>query len=503
MTDLREITDNKSNNVTKLHYCFLPSALKEHLESYCQLPGASLPLSLLIESIASIRDRSIVEAIKVERGKIILPPATDKAIAQGIEAMERTIHEMARRGDKGVAVRRMSASSGLAIEQYSIRSSQDETFSAGVATSKKDDCELVIDPELRQVIPIDNSSTEALKQDIKVRGIQTPIRYWVDNGKKIIIDGCRRYEIALELGIDYPQREEFYSSRLGAIDARIEAHLNLRNLSTNAINYLIGARYVFALSTNSEKKNTASALGKLYGKTDTSIRNHGNFYRAIEYICNNLNQETQGKFKSKLFAHEIKFTLEELKLVHYLDTRAIVRYVNCALAIGRIPKVPKLEVGTTVKLKPAIGNRELDNYVEQLAMYAGLSEAGKPLVEVEGEYFVVDIDEIEDYQQWIERTEQLAPPCNTYSKISKENNRLYKPEAETLKACDDLEDRDSDRRHSNVRMFSKHPIPEVTSNTSAVHSLEELIDRLSELLAINAFTATQLDRLKKVVLSNS
>ena len=375
MTVVRENTDKNFKDLTKLQSTIaeLNPGLDRFLQSKLERsPESATPVDLIRNLVLSIGDLETIREIEVKNGKIVFAKesAISPDIVSQIRAMERNISEYGQ----------IARSKAVVLGS-----------------------ELVIDPVIQKWIP-KTTSYEALKADIAANGVRDAIRYWVVDGQKIIIDGCDRYSICLELGIEkYPTKEEYYPDREAAINARIDAHLVGRNLTTNAINYLIGARYVRELGNSQGKVNVAVILSELYGKTDTTIRNYGNFFRAVEYICNSLSTVLAEEFKEQLFAGVIKYTLDNIRQVHKLEPKSIENLIGVALSNKEIPLLSKLELGTEVKLTPKPGNRSLDSHVEKSAKYIGLSALGKPMVEVAGDLLVVDVQEMEDRGQWSEK----------------------------------------------------------------------------------------------------
>ena len=91
-----------------------------------------------------------------------------------------------------------------------------------------------IDGAFRALLPpMSTDMRDALKDSIAEKGVTDPVTVWTERG--IILDGCYRYEIALELGIraeDIPVREMSFPDESAAKLYRIEHNLVRRQLNT-------------------------------------------------------------------------------------------------------------------------------------------------------------------------------------------------------------------------------------------------------------------------------
>lgn len=91
-----------------------------------------------------------------------------------------------------------------------------------------------IDEEFRALMPpMSKDMRDALKESIAEKGVTDPVTVWSERG--IILDGCYRFELALELGIrveDIPVKEMSFPDDSAAKLYRIEHNLVRRQLNT-------------------------------------------------------------------------------------------------------------------------------------------------------------------------------------------------------------------------------------------------------------------------------
>ena len=102
------------------------------------------------------------------------------------------------------------------------------------------DRELVIDKEFQTLIrPLQRKEYKQLEANLLSEGCLDPIIVW----KGIIVDGHNRYSICRKHHIPYEIKEKHFDSREEAIVWICAHQLGRRNLSEEAMKYLIGVQY--------------------------------------------------------------------------------------------------------------------------------------------------------------------------------------------------------------------------------------------------------------------
>jgi hypothetical protein len=122
--------------------------------------------------------------------------------------------------------------------------------------------QIKINPEYEGLVPrVTAEEYQTMKESIRVHGIREPI---VLNGKKIIIDGHTRFQIAKELGIkELPTRDEIYENPYLEKMTVIELNLHRRQLNT-AQKCELGLK---VLEFTSEEAKDRQLKTQLNGKT--------------------------------------------------------------------------------------------------------------------------------------------------------------------------------------------------------------------------------------------
>jgi hypothetical protein len=162
--------------------------------------------------------------------------------------------------------------------------------------------ELVIDPELRDLIPpLEEAERAKLEASLRKDGCLDSLKIWRDGDRQVLLDGHNRKEICDRLDVPYRVEEvASVTNRYEAIQWMIDLQLSRRNLTPERKSYLRGRRY------NEEKRahgaepggrgnqhlvryhndtlRTREALAKEYGVGSATIVRDAVFAEAIDAL---------------------------------------------------------------------------------------------------------------------------------------------------------------------------------------------------------------------------
>ena len=158
---------------------------------------------------------------------------------------------------------------------------------------------LIIDPEFKAIIPpLTEQEYENLEESLRSEGCRDAIVTW--NG--VIVDGHNRYEICRKWSIPYRTIRISFTSREAAISWICMNQLSRRNLSPEAIRYLIGKHYNAQkiLCRNPIGNNRFTDRKDLFGNPDTWISGRTSKMIAKEFNMTHTTVERCGKYSQSV-----------------------------------------------------------------------------------------------------------------------------------------------------------------------------------------------------------
>jgi ParB-like chromosome segregation protein Spo0J len=159
----------------------------------------------------------------------------------------------------------------------------------GIVIKKESDLrnDIIIKPELKKLIPPLSIDEQAkLKDSIKKEGCRDPLVLWEqNNGEYILIDGHNRYQICMDLNIEFKVVVQNFDSIDAVKDWMIDNQLGKRNVTNETKSYLRGMQYAREKrksGSKSEDGTTADRLALIHKVNEKTIKRDEKYAIALQ-----------------------------------------------------------------------------------------------------------------------------------------------------------------------------------------------------------------------------
>ena len=212
---------------------------------------------------------------------------------------------------------------------------------------------LIIDPEFKAIIPpLTELERENLEESLRHEGCRDAIVTWND----VIVDGHNRYEICRKWNIPYRTIRISFPSREAAVSWICMNQLSRRNLSQEAVRYLIGKHYNAQkiLCRNPDGNNrftdrkeltgnpetwisgrTSKKIAEEFNLTHTTIERFGQYSRSVDRI----EEERPGSLPI-LLSGRVRISRENLSTLSKMPGKDIVTFMDQVESNGKKKGIP-------------------------------------------------------------------------------------------------------------------------------------------------------------------
>jgi hypothetical protein len=168
---------------------------------------------------------------------------------------------------------------------------------------------LIIDPELAGLLsPLTEAETGLLEHSLATEGCRDPLVVWAEDN--LLLDGHRRHEICVRLGITFEIREVSLADRRAAVEWRLTTQLARRNLSPLQASYYRGKLFESLKKPGSRTDRTLSRNGsgsgsvsdqmcRRYGIPRRTLTRDAAFARGLDALAGTLGPEFRGLVLSR------------------------------------------------------------------------------------------------------------------------------------------------------------------------------------------------------------
>lgn len=177
---------------------------------------------------------------------------------------------------------------------------------------KTANAEIKIDPDFKRLLPQPSEEEKKLlREQLRENGCLEPLLVWKE--EKVLVDGHNRYELCLELGIEFTIVEKSFPDRAAVELFIIENQLARRNASSRQQSYYRGFYYATKKNrhggnrkekSSSEnqnlKKKTREIVAGRFGVAPSTVSEDAIFFEAVNVIA----QDTGANHRNQLIESE-------------------------------------------------------------------------------------------------------------------------------------------------------------------------------------------------------
>ncbi len=160
------------------------------------------------------------------------------------------------------------------------------------------DLAILIDPEFAAMVPPPGKSELAkLERSLRTYSCLSPLVLWT--GNNVLVDGYTRLPLCRRYDIPFPVVRREFTDRDAAKQFLLDIQLGRRNLTTEAVSYLRGERYLAEKQDHggvrtkreaiyqNDRLATAARLAREYKVSEVTINRDAVFARAVNVVAAN------------------------------------------------------------------------------------------------------------------------------------------------------------------------------------------------------------------------
>jgi len=154
---------------------------------------------------------------------------------------------------------------------------------------------ITILPELQDhLLPLDDSEFDELEKNCLLNGILDPLKIWLHDGLKILVDGHNRKRIADRHGLPYSEKPIVFKD-IDAVKLWMDQNqVGRRNLSDEHRKFVIGRMYshmkqskggqIPGMRQNDAPMRTSELIAASVGESPRNVERHGSYFESLQTL---------------------------------------------------------------------------------------------------------------------------------------------------------------------------------------------------------------------------
>ncbi len=201
---------------------------------------------------------------------------------------------------------------------------------------------LLVHPKIRRrLMPLSPEERNLLEQSVLTEGIRDPLIVWRSNGRRYLLDGHQRHDLASKHSLPFAVQEIHLPGLVAALDWLDRNQLARRNLNTEQRALVLGRVYERAkrqgartdrTSGQKDRKWAAEQLGLANGVDERTVRRAAAFARAMTRL-----EDVNPEAAQRILQSEIRDALTRLPKLARDPAR--LREVAEVIADGRCSRI--------------------------------------------------------------------------------------------------------------------------------------------------------------------